>query len=81
MHHVEILTDYFIGLLLIMSARKFILLTGSIFFVTMLFLYYFFIDSNFSETLKMSALQTLIFVPLNFLLNKWFNKRVFKKKE
>ncbi len=63
-----------------MSARKFPLLTESIFFVTMLFLDYFFIYSNFSETLKMSALQTLIFVPLNFLLNKWFNKRVFEKR-
>lgn len=60
------------------SVRKFLLLSGSIFFVVILFLQYLFIAPDFKEALQSAALQTLFFVPFNLLLNKLFNKRIFK---
>lgn len=68
-------------IVLTMSVRKFLLFSGSIFFVVILFLQYLFIAPDFKEALKSAALQTLFFVPVNFLLNKRFNKRIFEEKK
>ena len=64
-----------------MSVRRFLLLSGSTFFAVILFLQYLFISPDLKEALKVSLLQTLIFVPVNFFLNKRFNKRIFGEKK
>lgn len=64
-----------------MSNRKFILTSGSIFFILILLSSYFFMYSTFGTALKFSLAATLIFVPVNFLLNKLLNKKVFEKGE
>ena len=53
------------------------LTSGTIFFLYILILSYFFIYHEISEAFKFTVISTLIFVPINFLLNKFFNKKFF----
>lgn len=62
------------------SVRRFLLLSGSIFFAVILFLQYLFIAPDFKEALKSAALQTLFFVPVNFFLNNASTKGYLRKK-
>ena len=55
--------------------KKFMLISGAIFFLYMLIFSYFFIEIG--EAFKFTVISTLIFVPINFLLNKFFNKKFF----
>ena len=57
--------------------KKFMLTSGAIFFLYMLIFSYFFIYHEIGEAFKFTAISTLIFVPINFLLNKFFNKKFF----
>ena len=57
--------------------KKFMLTSGTIFFLYMLILSYFFIYHEIGEAFKFTVISTLIFVPINFLLNKFFNKKFF----
>lgn len=43
----------------------------------MLIFSYFFIYHEIDEAFKFTVISTLIFVPINFLLNKFFNKKFF----
>ena len=53
------------------------LISGAIFFLYMLIFSYFFIYHEIGEAFKFTVISTLIFVPINFLLNKFFNKKSF----
>ena len=57
--------------------KKFMLTSGAIFFLYMLIFSYFFIYHEIVEAFKFTVISTLIFVPINFLLNKFFNKKFF----
>jgi hypothetical protein len=57
--------------------KKFMLISGAIFFLYMLIFSYFFIYHEIDEAFKFTVISTLIFVPINFLLNKFFNKKFF----
>ena len=57
--------------------KKFMLTSGTIFFLYILILSYFFIYHEISEAFKFTVISTLIFVPINFLLNKFFIKKFF----
>lgn len=57
--------------------KKFMLTSGAIFFLYMLIFSYFFIYHEIGKAFKFTVISTLIFVPINFLLNKFFNKKFF----
>lgn len=61
----------------VMNIGRFILISGSIFFIFMLLSSYFLMYPTIGEALKFTIIATLIFVPVTFLLNKAFNKKVF----
>ena len=57
--------------------KKFMLTSGAIFFLYMLIFSYFFIYHEIGEAFKFTVISKLIFVTINFLLNKFFNKKFF----
>ncbi|MBF0803771.1 MULTISPECIES: hypothetical protein [Neisseria] len=71
------LIDIIIGV--VMNIGRFILISGSIFFIFMLLSSYFLMYPTIGEALKFTVIATLIFVPVNFLLNKAFNQKAFGK--
>lgn len=62
-----------------MNTKRFLLISGGIFFLFMLVTSYLFVYNEFLTSLKFSIISTLVFVPVNFLLNKLFNKKAFTK--
>lgn len=62
-----------------MTMGKFVIISGSIFFIFMLLFSYLFIYSTVTEAIKSAVISTLIFIPFNFLLNKLFNAKRFEK--
>lgn len=62
----------------VMKFNLFILVTAVFVFVFTLIATYFLIFYDFMQSLKVTSLAVLIFVPLNIVLQKVFNKNKFK---
>jgi|UPI0006669DC8 hypothetical protein len=61
-----------------MELKNSLFVSGGFFFLFMFIFSYFFIYPTFVESLKFTVISTLIFLPLNFILNKTFNKKKLK---
>ncbi len=62
----------------IMKFNLFILNTAVFVFVSTLVATYFLIFHDFIQSLKVTSIAVLIFIPLNIVLQKIFNKNKFK---